>query len=483
MVRGSMTVGPDNRSRAIGSGARTIFCAALIASLIVLPAQAEPPRIGAAQWWAAPGSGEANASFRPGQAPIVEEFGLAAGAGLLAPSLSVDARLARAYARVWGAAIPQGERRGIDAALLRIDAPIVVIDAGTNIARWRAGSATLRQRARGEILLMASDRAPEAARVDLGATPTGTSPAAWVRLSVLDPDDGGVVVESRTASPGGGMTLVRAHSETEGGSGALGLLWTDGKDLNASAFAMVWDDAGTAVLSSGDQGPAQVMTIRQSHTQATGQHLSLGAAPVLAGNGGWEISPGGSVSVGTTRQIVRHQTMLAATGGPAGEAGLPEIAIMTSEQLRSSSRGMSINATITQPLGGTDALVVGALGGVTFHDATLARSQQAVVDGATLADFGTTTASRRGFGLSGMLSVGVKHRLSHASALTLGVGGWFASGVPAPGLERVSTPDVTSSGDADEGGYTGTGETYERSTITTTRSGGGVVFLRYEFVF
>ena len=397
--------------------------------------------------------------------------------------MSTDARLARAHARVWGAGVARIEGRGIIAPRLRTEAPLVITDAGSNIARWRAASATLRQRAEGEIVLMASDRAPEATQVDLGATPAGSSPAAWVRLSVLDPDDGGVVVESRTASAGGGMTLVRARSETEGGSGALGVLWTDGKELTASAFAMVWDDAGTAVLTSGDQGATEVRTIRESRTHATGHHLSLAAAPVFAGNGDWEIAPGAIVSVGTTREVVHQETMLAALRGPSGEEGIPEISIVTSEQLRSSSRAMSINATVSRPLGGPDTLVVGALAGVTLYDASLTRGQQAVVDGATLADFGTTTTARRGFGLSGMLSVGVKHRLSRDSALTLGVGGWFASGVPAPGVERIAAPDVTSSQDADQGGYTGTGETYERSTITTTRSGGGVVYLQYEFVF
>jgi hypothetical protein len=279
------------------------------------------------------------------------------------------------------------------------------------------------------------------------------------------------------------MTLVRARSETDSGAGALGVLLTDGGNLTASAFAVVWDSEGTAVIASGDPAAAQVTTLRHDRIAATSQQLSVSAAPFVSGADGREITPGAAVSVGRTREIVRERTTLAAVRGPGGEAGVPEVSIMTTEQMRTSSRAISINATMEQPLGAADTLVVGAVGGVTFYEAHLARGQQALMDGTTLAEFGERTAARRGLGLSGMLSVGVMHRLSQASTLTLGVGGWFATGIPTRALGSVSAPGTSSAADGHEGQFLGTGEEYARPTITTTNSGGGVVFLRYELLF
>jgi hypothetical protein len=483
MRRGVVTTKPGNRRRAVGIGAAAVLCAALLGSCAVLPALADPRQDSLLRWGASFDTSPPGGVFGGVHARAVDDFGLVTGGALTTSSLSVDARMARAHARIFGMVAPGPDTHALVTRLLRVDAPFVLGSAGSDRAGWRASSATLRQRAEGEILLMASDRAPGAARVDIGATPAGISPEAWVGLSVLDPEGGGVVVASRTASPGGGMTLVRARSETDSGAGALGVLLTDGRDLTASAFAVVWDSEGTAVIASGDPAAAQVTTLRHDRIAATSQQLSVSAAPFVSGADGREITPGAAVLVGRTREIARERTTLAAVRGPGGEAGVPEISIMTTEEMRTSSRAISINATMEQPLGAADTLIVGAVGGVTIYKAHLARGQHALMDGTTLADFGERTAARRGLGLSGMLSVGVMHRLSQESTLTLGIGGGFATGIPTRALGRVSAPGTSPAAEGHNGHFQGTGEEYARPTITTTNSGAGVVFLRYELLF
>ncbi|MCD7059646.1 hypothetical protein [Pelagibacterium xiamenense] len=312
-------------------------------------------------------------------------------------------------------------------------------------------------------LLITGPTGPTAGTIDL-VTGSGAATASGTATLTDSTGDTANVTSSASSPPGDNAVAQFSVTTTETGA-ALVALTTDGAGPDASAFSLIADDNGFALVGVGDLEDTTV-TSRTSETLLMTSQKVMFSSPITLDDG-WAITPTLGPSYNLIARSV-HQETLVDVEEPGGLGDtIPLFGIEHDDNLTAHYLGGIIGASISGPIADGWRFSVGTELGVSGYWADYEGTAAAVIPGVTGISLPGTDDSLSGATLYNRVSGGVTYLDQNGLTLSFGVHVERLGDVPYVQTTEVSSPDADFSGGDTEANYSASGETYYEKSIAT----------------